>query len=99
MRPPDVEVGHERPPEGRATPCDMDVPGVLVEMPSCARRSAGPRRRLILVARSFEDTRRPLDIKAGDERPRKDRRLRPCDSDVTGAKEEMPSCDWRIADS
>ena len=89
MTPLDVEADYELPDKDRRLGSrDTHVSGAKEEMTSCGRRSVGPGRRLILVARSFEDTRSPLDIKAGDERPRKDRQLRPCDSYITGAMGE-----------
>ena len=71
----------------RAARCDSHVSDAMGEMTSCGRRSAGPGRRLILVALSYEDPRRPLDMKAGHGRPHKDRRLGSCDNHVSGAKE------------
>ena len=62
-----------------------------------ARRSAGPGRRFILVAWSFKSIRRPLDMKAGHERPHKDRRLGSCDTHVSGAMVEMASSEQRSA--
>ena len=97
--PPDVKVGHQRPRnDGLLKPCDMDVSSAKEEMVrSGARRSAGRGRRRILVSSSFEDTRSPLDIEADHERPHKDRRHGPCETCVSGAKEELGSCARRSA--
>ena len=84
-----MKAGHERPDKDRRLGSyDTHVSGAMGEMTRRARRSAGPGRRLILVAWSLEDARRPLDMKAGHARPRKDRRLGPCDTRVSGMKEE-----------
>ena len=97
-RPLDVQGGHERPhKDRRPRSFDNHVSGVMGEMTRRARRSAGPGRRFILVARSFKSTRRPLDMKAGHERPHKDRRLGSCDTHVSGAMAEMTSCGRRSA--
>ena len=89
MTPLDVEADYELPDkDGRLGSRDTHVSGAKEEMTSCGRRSAGPGRQLILVAWSFKDARRPLDMKAGHARPRKDRRLGPCDTHVSGMKEE-----------
>ena len=85
-----MKAGHVRPRKDRRRgPCDTHVFGAMVEMTRRARRGVGPGRQLILVAWSFEDARRPLDMKAGHKRPHKDRRLGPCQRHVSGAAEEM----------
>ena len=90
MTPLDVEADYELPDKDRRLGSrDTHVSGAKEEMTSCGRRSAGPERRLILVAWSFEDARRPLDVEAGHERPHKDRRLGPCEKHVCGVKEEL----------
>ena len=95
-----MKVGHGRPHKDRRLgSCANHVSGTKEEMTRRARRSAGPGRQLILVAQSFEDARIPLDMKAGHGRPRKDRRLGPCDMGVLGAREEMTSCGRRSAGS
>ena len=77
------------PPEDRRLQSrDTCGSGAEEEMASSGRRSAGTGRQIIAVARCFEDTRRPLDVEVGDKRPHKDRRLRPCDSYVSGAMGE-----------
>ena len=89
MGPLNAEIGDERPPEDRRLQSrDTCGSGAEEEMASSGRRSAGTGRQIIAVARCFEDTRRPLDVEVGDKRPHKDRRLRPCDSYVSGAMGE-----------
>ena len=97
-KPLDVEAGHERPHKDRRLgSCDTHVSSAKEEMVSSEQRSAGPGRQLILVAGSFKDASRPLDINAGHERPHNDRRPRSCETHVSGAMGEMTSSEQRSA--
>ena len=79
-----MKAGHERPHKDRRLgSCDNHVSGAMAEMARTARRSAGPGRRLILVARSFEYAMRPVDVETGHERPDKDRLLGSCQTHVS----------------
>ena len=59
------------------------------EKVSCGRRGAGTGRQRVLVAQSVEETTRPPDVKVRHQRPHNDGLLKPCDMDVSSAKEEM----------